>query len=177
MDLKHSELTFQLMVEAFPNALILVNKSGVISFINEQAEVIFGYTRKELIGQKIEILLPNPYTHSHPSLRNMFLKNPHTRAMGAGRDLFAKRKDNSVFPIEIGLNPVEILNENMVIASIIDITERKNIELKNKELEQFTYIASHDLQEPLNTIISFTNLVEDNSSHKFSELDKKALNI
>lgn len=145
----------------------MVDKFGNISFVNKQAEVIFGYKRKELIGQKIELLIPNPYAHNHSPHLNNFVKNPQTRAMGAGRDLFAKRKDSSIFPVEIS-------NENMVIASVVDITERKKIELKNKELEQFTYIVSHDLQEPLNTIISFINLVEDNSGHKFSELDKKS---
>ncbi len=176
---------FRLVVESAPNAIILVNNKGVINLINKQTEVLFGYTRDDLIGEKIEILLPDRYKGNHPSHRNTFLKNPQNRSMGAGRDLFAKRKDGSEFPVEIGLNPIEANEESLVLASIIDITERKKIEEslkshskrienKNKELEQFTYIASHDLQEPLNTIISFIELVENKSKGKFNDLDKKS---
>lgn len=173
---------FKLVVESAPNAIILVNKIGNITLINKQTEILFGYKRNELVGKKMEILLPQRYLKNHPSHRSKFLANPQTRAMGAGRDLFAKRKDGTEFPVEIGLNPIETNDESLVLASIIDITERKKIEEsiklnskkienKNKELEQFTYIASHDLQEPLNTIISFIKLIEENSNHKFSELD------
>lgn len=174
---------FRLVVESAPNAIILVNNLGNINLVNKQTEILFGYDRQELVGQKMEILLPERYTTNHPKLRNHFLAAPQTRAMGAGRDLFAVRKDGSEFPVEIGLNPIETQGENQVLASIIDISERKKIEEelqlytkkieeKNKELEQFTYIASHDLQEPLNTIISFIKVIEENSDREFNELEK-----
>ncbi len=183
MNFKQNELTFQLMVEASPNAIILVDNLGLINLINKQTEVLFGYTRKELVGQKMEVLLPSRYKVNHPNLRNHFLAAPQTRAMGAGRDLFAIRKDGSEFPVEIGLNPLETANGSQVLASIIDISERKKIEeatklqtkkieAKNKELEQFTYIASHDLQEPLNTIISFIEIIEKNPDRVYNDLEK-----
>jgi PAS domain S-box-containing protein len=180
---KKANEQFRLVVESAPNAIILVDKSGEISLVNKQTEALFGYSRIELIGQTVEILLPINLKQSHPNLRNMFLAAPQTRAMGAGRDLYARRKDGSEFPVEIGLNPIETMSGNQVLASIIDISERKKIENevqlytkkieeKNKELEQFTYIASHDLQEPLNTIISFIKVIEENSDREFSELEK-----
>lgn len=179
---KKANEQFRLLVESAPNAIILVGKSGVINLVNKQTEVLFGYTRKELIGQKMEILLPSRYKTNHPNLRNHFSAAPQTRAMGAGRDLFAIRKDGNEFPVEIGLNPLETVDGNQVLASIIDISERKKIEEvsklkskkieeKNKELEQFTYIASHDLQEPLNTIISFIEIIESNAERDYNELE------
>ena len=173
---------FRLVVESAPNAIVLVSKDGIISLVNKQTEYLFGYTREELIGEKVEILLPDKLRAAHPKLRNMFLETPQSRAMGAGRDLYARRKDGSEFPIEIGLNPIETAGGDQVLASIIDISERKKIESamqlntkkieeKNKELEQFTYIASHDLQEPLNTIISFVKLIKENSEDKFNETE------
>jgi len=174
---------FRLVVESAPNAIILVNNVGEISLVNKQTETLFGYSRDELIGETVEILLPIHLKNSHPNLRNMFLDAPKTRAMGAGRDLYARRKDGSEFPVEIGLNPIETINGNQVLASIIDISERKKIEEalhnhskkieeKNKELEQFTYIASHDLQEPLNTIISYIGFIRENSDRKLNEIEE-----
>jgi PAS domain S-box-containing protein len=127
---KHSEITFQLMVESSPNALILVNKEGKIAFANQQTQKLFGYSRNELIGQNIEILIPPRFAKGHPTQRNMFFSSPEPRSMGAGRDLFALRKDNTEFPVEIGLNPVVTVDGTLVLAAIIDITERKKFEEK-----------------------------------------------
>lgn len=125
---KHSELTFQLIVESAPNAMILLNKEGRIAFINKQTEKLFGYDRDELIGQAVEILIPHRYTEKHPDFRKMFFSTPHARAMGAGRELYAMRKDGTEFPVEIGLNPLVTVEGTLVLASIIDITERKRAE-------------------------------------------------
>ncbi|HEY8936444.1 MAG TPA: PAS domain S-box protein, partial [Cyclobacteriaceae bacterium] len=130
--LKHSELTFQLIVESSPNAIVLVNKEGKISYINNQTEKLFGYNRVELIGQLVEMLIPQRYNRHHPDFRNMFFAQPTVRSMGAGRELFAVRKDKTEFPIEIGLNPIVTVDGTMVLASIIDITERKKAEERFK---------------------------------------------
>jgi PAS domain S-box-containing protein len=125
---KHSELTFQLIVESAPNAMILVNKEGKIAFVNTQTEKLFGYVRNEMIGQPVEIIIPGRYSEKHPAFRNMFFNSPQARSMGAGRELFALRKDGTEFPVEIGLNPLVTTEGTLVLAAIIDITERKRAE-------------------------------------------------
>jgi len=178
---KKAEERFRLVVESAPNAMILVNKEGVITLINKQTEKLFGYDRRELIGQKLEILIPEKFRAGHPHHRNMFFSSPSVRSMGAGRELFAARKDGSEFPVEIGLNPIETDDETVVLASIIDITERKRheafvkLELKNKELEHFNYIASHDLQEPLRTVSNYIQILEEDFSVRLDEEAKAHL--
>jgi PAS domain S-box-containing protein len=125
---KYSELTFQLIVESAPNAMLLVNKEGKIAFVNSFTEKLFGYMRSDLIGQLIEIIIPERYREKHPGFRNMFLNSPQARAMGAGRELFALRKDGTEFPVEIGLNPLITVEGTLILAAIIDITERKQAE-------------------------------------------------
>lgn len=167
---KEAEERFRLVVESAPNAMILVNESGNITLINNQTEKLFGYQRNELIGSKLELLIPQRFRVNHPDLRVSFFASPSVRAMGAGRELFAVRKDGTEFPVEIGLNPIETDEGAIVLASVIDISERKKheaiitLELKNKELEQFNYIASHDLQEPLRTVSNYIQILEEDYS-------------
>ncbi len=125
---KQSEMIFQLIVESAPSAMILVNKEGKIAYANKQAEKLFCYDRDDLIGQDVEVLIPKRFKTHHPDLRNMFFFSPQARSMGAGRELFAARKDGTEFPVEIGLNPVVTAEGTLVIASIIDITERRKFE-------------------------------------------------
>ena len=122
------ELTFQLIVESAPNAMVLINKEGVITLVNKKAEELFGYTRQELVGSSIETLIPERFHGHHPGHRDIFFIRPATRPMGAGRELFARRKDGSEFPVEIGLNPIETKDGLVVLASVIDISERKKFE-------------------------------------------------
>lgn len=125
---KKAENQFRLIVESIPNAIILVNSSGDIIMSNKQADKQFGYTRDEFVGNKLEMLVPESFKNKHVSFRNMFLENPETRAMGVGRELFAKRKDGTEFPAEIGLNPIDTESGTLILSSIIDITERKKLE-------------------------------------------------
>lgn len=176
-----SELTFHAIVETTPSAIVLINSEGKIAYINSQTEKLFGYTRSELIGQQTEILIPERYKAKHPHFRKIFFEAPSTRSMGEGRELFAVRKDKTEFPVEIGLNPLVTTDTTFVLASIIDISERKiqektikqqlfELELKNKELEHFAYITSHDLQEPLRTVSNFIKIIEEDAT---PDLDPK----
>ena len=171
---------FRLVVESAPNAMILADFSGNIVMLNRQAEVLFGYKREELVGKKVEQLIPKRVHQHHPKLRKKFYARPEARPMGAGRDLFGIRKDGTEIPLEIGLNPIQQGDSHLILASVIDITERKKseeairlytkrIEDKNKELEQFTYIASHDLREPLNSISSLIELFVESESDKLGD--------
>ncbi|MDP2388156.1 MAG: PAS domain S-box protein [Bacteroidota bacterium] len=180
---KKAEQQFKLVVESAPNAMILVNSSSQITLVNNQAEKLFGYSRNELIGSKLEMLIPERFRSHHPDYRKAFFQKPQVRSMGMGRDLFGLKKDGTEVQVEIGLNPIETSEGNMVLASIIDITERKvqelslkkqvELETKNMELEQFAYIASHDLQAPLRTISNYMQLFEEDY---FSLLDSNAHN-
>ena len=116
------------MVDAAPNALILVNERGKIAFVNSYTEELFLYKRSEVIGQSIEMLIPARFKKNHSSYMGSFFSNPKSRMMGAGRELFAIKKDRTEFPVEIGLNPIVTVDGNLVLASIIDISERKKAE-------------------------------------------------
>lgn len=128
LSLRKSEESFRQVVEAAPNAMVMVNRDGLIELVNTQTERVFGYTRQELLGQPVEVLVPERFRGQHPGLRRGFLGAPLSRPMGAGRDLYGLRKDGSEVPIEIGLNPIET-NEGMkVLSSIVDISDRKQRE-------------------------------------------------
>ena len=101
------EQRFRLVVEAAPNAMVMIDRAGKIVMLNTQAERVFGYSRAELLGQPVEMLLPERFRSHHPELRRTFFADPQPRPMGAGRDLYGLKKDGSEFPVEIGLNPIE----------------------------------------------------------------------
>ena len=106
------ERRLRLVVDAAPNAIVMIDQAGRIVLANSQAERVFGYSRAELVGQSVEILVPERLRPHHPELRKTFWTDPQSRPMGAGRDLYAVRKDGSEFPVEIGLNPIEIEERN-----------------------------------------------------------------
>jgi len=113
------------IIDSVPTAVVVVDQQGTIVLVNTQTELLFGYTRDELLGAQIDMLVPNRFRNGHPGLRTGFVHNPKARPMGAGRDLYALRKDGSQFPVEIGLNPITTDDGLFVVSAIVDITERK----------------------------------------------------
>ncbi|MGZ8424731.1 MAG: ABC transporter substrate binding protein [Candidatus Binatia bacterium] len=127
-EVKRGEERFRLAVEASPNANVMVNEQGRIVLVNRQTEELFGYSRDELIGQSIEMLVPERFRGGQPAHRAGFFAAPQTRALGAGRDLFARRKDSSEFLVEIGSNPIHTQDGLFVLTVIVDISARKHAE-------------------------------------------------
>ena len=126
---KRAEERFRIVVEAAPSAMMMIDADGRIALINSQTEKLFGYDRKTLLGQPVEMLVPERFRGGHlMDRREFFAGTPTARAMGKGRDLFGVRKDGSEVPIEIGLSPITSADGVFVLASIIDITERKHSE-------------------------------------------------
>lgn len=156
---KRADEMFRLVVESAPNALIMTGPEGKITLVNSQAEKLFGYSRNELLGQTIEMLIPERIRSKHVSYRSQFFAEPATRAMGAGRDLFGLRKDGTEVPVEIGLNPIKTDEGAFVLASIIDITERRTLEKKIVNAESMAAvgsmvtIVSHEIRNPLGSIV------------------------
>ncbi|HVI86892.1 MAG TPA: PAS domain S-box protein [Dongiaceae bacterium] len=130
---KRVEERFRRVVEAAPSAMVMINSAGLIEMVNNQAERLFGYDRTELLGQSVEALVPARFRQHHPQLRSNFFADLQSRPMGAGRDLYALRKDGSEFPVEIGLNPIETEDGTMVLSAIVDISDRKQKEQRIEE--------------------------------------------
>lgn len=122
---KHADQRFRLAIDASPTGMLLVDGLGIISMVNAQVEKLFGYSRAELLGQPIELLVPERFRAHHPELRRVFAADPIIRTIGTGRDLYGLRKDHGEVPIEIGLNPLHTSQGDFVLVSIVDITERK----------------------------------------------------
>jgi len=148
---KRAGQRFKLAVESAPNAMVMSDQKGKIVLVNSQATKMFCYKKEELVGQLVEVLVPQRFRSGHPGHRSGFSVQPQARPMGAGRDLYAVRKDGSEFPVEIGLNPIETEGGFVVLSAIVDITARKAAE------EEIRSLATSD---PLTGLANYRKLID-----------------
>ena len=170
-ELRQAEERMRLVVESSPNGICVVDKHGVLLMVNHAVEQFFGYERDELLGHSVDMLLPEGGRMEHGALRDSFMAAPANRPMGAGRDLFAQRKNGELLAVEIGLCPLTLQGRETVLASIVDITERRaqhlqlsayatKLEQNNAELEKLAYVVSHDIKTPLRGIATVAQWIE-----------------
>ncbi len=177
-DQEATEKKFAALLDAAPDATVIVDRNGIIRMVNQQVVNLFGYDRAEITGQAVDVLVPDSARGTHARHREQFFHSPKVRDMGVGMELHAVKKDGSLFPVEISLSPIEMKDGWWVSASVRDISRRKKLEhtLKkaNEELEAFTYSVSHDLRAPLRGIIGFTTILEEEYA---AHLDEEARRI
>jgi PAS domain S-box-containing protein len=178
---KDVDVRFRLAVEAAPNAILMIDAARTVILVNERAEQMFGYTREELLGRPIDVLVPLRFRERHEDHVRGYFDGPSTRAMGAGRELFGRRKDGTEVPVEIGLSHLSTEDGTWALASIIDITARRQaeqrvrehaaaldrsnreLERSNRDLYEFAYVASHDLRAPLRDIDNLSQWIAEDA--------------
>lgn len=184
--MKKIEQTFEeadqvltVILNAAPVGFVLVDSKGEIKHFNKESEVLFGYSREEVVGKPVEALLPEQLRGHHPDLLGGYFKDPSPRMMGAGRELFGQRKDGSQFPIEIGLGSVEIGKDKYGVAVVVDITEKQRMESQKKvQLERAHYEDLMELSSPLLSVwkgIKVLPLIGTLDSRRTQDAMEKAL--
>jgi PAS domain S-box-containing protein len=159
---RQEERLFRGLLEAAPDAMVIVDDGGCIVLVNARVEELFGYQRDELVGRSVDLLVPDRFAGMHVAFRSGYVAQPRPRPMGLAGDLFARRKDGSEFPVEISLAPLETDGGLLVSAAVRDISERRRSqEEADRVKDEFFATVSHELRTPLTSILGYSELMAD----------------
>ena len=185
-DREDSEGIFRRLIDAAPDAVVVVDEAGRIVLANLQTEKLFGYSRDQLMGQTIEILIPERFRRGHGAHRDQYFAAPKVRPMGPSLELFGRKADGSEFPVEISLSPVQSGGVKLTSAGIRDVTARKESEVElhearrlaeaaNSAKSEFLASMSHELRTPLNAILGFAQLLERDKKTPLSDRHRERI--
>jgi formate hydrogenlyase transcriptional activator len=160
--IQHSQVLFEKLFEFSPDAIVVTDREGRIRETNAQVELLFGYRRDELIGQPVEILVPERFRTAHPAHRSEYNAEPRVRPMGVGLELYGRRKDGSEFPVDVMLGPVEMGEGRIVLTVIRDLTQKKEAEEALRRAEQ----EKRYLEQELNAEYSFEDIIGESTGLK-----------